>query len=60
MTLGGEIVNSIFVKTEQQKTWLEKLHKIETKLKNTSAQTDELAIFPLENIQELIQDGLYG
>jgi len=60
MTLGGEIVNSIFVKTEQQKTWIEKLHKIETKLKNTSAQTDELAIFPLENIQELIQMGYTG
>jgi len=60
MTLGGEIVNSIFVKTEQQKTWIEKLHKIETKLKNTSAQTDELAIFPMENIQELIQMGYTG
>lgn len=51
------MVNSIFVKTERQKTWLEKLYKKEVNFKNTSGQTDELAIFPTENIQELIQMG---
>jgi alkylation response protein AidB-like acyl-CoA dehydrogenase len=50
-------VISLFVKTERQKTWIAKLYELEIKFKNTSAQTDEEAIFPTENIQDLIQMG---
>lgn len=46
-----------FVKTENQRQWLEKLHVKETKFKNLSAQIDELSIFPKENIQDLIDIG---
>ena len=47
----------LFVKTERQKDWLEKLYKIEEKFKESAAQTDELAIFPKENIQDLVELG---
>lgn len=48
---------NLFVKTEQQKAWLKKLYKKEEKFKETAAQTDELAIFPKDNIQELVDLG---
>ena len=48
---------SLFVKTERQKTWIAKLYELEIKFKNTSIQTDEEAIFPTENIQDLIKIG---
>ncbi|WP_312471639.1 acyl-CoA dehydrogenase family protein [Neobacillus sp.] len=48
---------NLFVKTEKQKTWLQKLREKEEKFKNKSAEIDELAIFPEENIQELVEMG---
>ncbi|MBS4179427.1 acyl-CoA dehydrogenase family protein [Lederbergia citrea] len=48
---------SLFVKTERQKIWLQRLQDIETKFKNQSAEIDELAIFPKENIQDLVDMG---
>ena len=48
---------NLFVKTERQKAWLEKLYKKEEKFKETAAQTDELAIFPKDNIQDLVDLG---
>lgn len=48
---------NLFVKTEQQKAWLQKLYKKEAKFKETAAQTDELAIFPKDNIQDLVDLG---
>ncbi|AOV07839.1 acyl-CoA dehydrogenase family protein [Sporosarcina ureilytica] len=48
---------NLFVKTERQKIWLEKLYKLETKLKENAARTDELAIFPKDNIQALVDLG---
>lgn len=48
---------NLFVKTEQQKAWLKKLYEKEEKFKETAAQTDELAIFPKDNIQELVDLG---
>ncbi|MCZ2257767.1 acyl-CoA dehydrogenase family protein [Sporosarcina sp. G11-34] len=48
---------NLFVKTEQQRQWLKKLHEKETKFKSLSAQIDELSIFPEENIQDLIDIG---
>ncbi|MEH7352239.1 acyl-CoA dehydrogenase family protein [Neobacillus drentensis] len=48
---------TLFVKTEKQKTWLQKLREKEARFKNKSADIDELAIFPEENIQELVEMG---
>lgn len=48
---------NLFVKTEHQRAWLEKLYKKEEKFKETAAQTDELAIFPKDNIQDLVDLG---
>jgi alkylation response protein AidB-like acyl-CoA dehydrogenase len=50
-------VINLFVKTERQKHWLKQLNEKEVKFKSISAQTDEQAIFPVENIQELIEMG---
>jgi len=50
-------VLTLFVKTENQKTWLQKLREKEEKFKSKSAEIDELAIFPEENIQELVEMG---
>ncbi|CAM3893006.1 acyl-CoA dehydrogenase family protein [Lederbergia lenta] len=47
----------LFVKTERQKIWLQKLYEKEKQFKNQSAQIDELAIFPKENIQDLVDIG---
>lgn len=48
---------NLFVKTEPQKKWMQKLYEKETKFKNTSVQTDEFSIFPKDNIQDLIDMG---
>ena len=48
---------NLFVKTDCQKTWLQKLHKKEAQFKDGSAQTDEFARFPKENIKDLVQMG---
>ncbi|WHY78174.1 acyl-CoA dehydrogenase family protein [Neobacillus sp. WH10] len=48
---------NLFVKTKKQKTWLQKLHEKEAKFKSKSAEIDEMAIFPEENIQELVEMG---
>lgn len=47
----------LFVKTESQKSWLQKLQAKGTNFKSKSAEIDELAMFPKENIQELIHIG---
>ncbi|WP_349632714.1 acyl-CoA dehydrogenase family protein [Neobacillus sp. WH10] len=51
------MVLNLFVKTKKQKTWLQKLHEKEAKFKSKSAEIDEMAIFPEENIQELVEMG---
>jgi alkylation response protein AidB-like acyl-CoA dehydrogenase len=48
---------NLFVKTERQKNWLKRLYEKEMKFKNASAQIDEHAMFPIGNIQDLIQMG---
>ncbi len=47
----------LFIKTEKQKMWLEKLRTKEETFKNKAAEIDDLAIFPKENIQELVEMG---
>lgn len=50
-------MQSLFVKTEHQKVWLEKLFEKEAEFKSRSAEIDEKAIFPKQNIQDLIDIG---
>lgn len=47
----------VFIKTESQKNWLQKLHEKEAFFRNKSMETDELSIFPKENFEELISLG---
>jgi alkylation response protein AidB-like acyl-CoA dehydrogenase len=50
-------VNNVFVKIEAQQRWLDRLHTHEEVFKNRSMKNDKLAIFPNENINELVQMG---
>lgn len=47
----------LFIRTEKQKDWLQKLHTKEAQFKNRAAAIDEQAIFPKENIKELVDLG---
>lgn len=47
----------LFIKTESQQSWLQTLQAKGTKFKSKSAEIDELAMFPKENIQELVHIG---
>lgn len=48
---------SLFVKTEMQKAWIKKLYKLEKKFKESAKRIDELAIFPEDNIRDLVDLG---
>jgi alkylation response protein AidB-like acyl-CoA dehydrogenase len=50
-------VLNLFVKTANQQTWLEKMRQKEAIFKSKSAEIDELASFPVENIQDLVEMG---
>lgn len=50
-------MKDLFIKNDIQKQWLEKIYKNEAEFKSRSAETDELAKFPMENIQELVRMG---
>lgn len=50
-------MKDIFIKTALQKRWLKKLEEIEKPIKKSSAQIDELSIFPHENIEVLARSG---
>ncbi|MFB5087575.1 acyl-CoA/acyl-ACP dehydrogenase [Psychrobacillus sp. PGGUH221] len=51
------MLSNIFIKTEKQKKWLDLLHQFEEKFKSKSAEIDELSIFPLENVKDLVGIG---
>lgn len=55
----GEDYNmkDLFVKTNKQRQWLDKLYHLEDRFKQSAQNTDELAQFPKENIQELVELG---
>ncbi|MFJ7936597.1 acyl-CoA dehydrogenase family protein [Sporosarcina sp. NPDC096371] len=48
---------NLFVKTERQTEWLQRLYEKEATFKKSAAEIDELSIFPKENIQALIDIG---
>lgn len=47
-------MSNVFIKTEKQKNWLDKLQQFEEKFKNRSAEIDELSVFPIENMKDLV------
>ncbi len=47
----------LFIKTKQQKLWLEKLYHLEESFKQSAEKTDALAVFPKDNIQQLVNIG---
>ncbi|WHY86867.1 acyl-CoA dehydrogenase family protein [Neobacillus novalis] len=48
---------NLFVKTAIQQTWLQKLRQKEDIFKSKSAEIDEMAAFPEESIQDLVEMG---
>lgn len=50
-------LKGLFIKTEAQKEWLKKLCEKEDAIKEKAAETDELAIFPVNQIKELVDIG---
>ncbi|WP_449295460.1 acyl-CoA dehydrogenase family protein [Paenisporosarcina macmurdoensis] len=47
-------MKNLFIKTEKQKKWLGKLQQFEETFKSRSAEIDELAVFPIENMKDLV------
>lgn len=50
-------MKKLFIKTNKQKEWLEKIEQLEQEIKKSAERTDELAIFPEGNIQKLVEIG---
>ncbi|WP_201317831.1 acyl-CoA dehydrogenase family protein [Paenibacillus sp. EPM92] len=48
---------NLFIRNETQKEWLRRLNEKQTVFKNKADRIDELAIFPTENVLELIDMG---
>lgn len=51
------MTKALFIKTDTQRKWLEKLSTLEEKFKSHSQETDEKARFPKENIKALVDIG---
>ena len=50
-------MNNLFIKTEKQKLWINRLYELEDRFKSKSAEIDEQSIFPKENVEDLIKLG---
>lgn len=50
-------MKDLFIQTDFQRNWLEKLSRLEKSFKEKSAEVDEQARFPKENIQQLVDLG---
>ncbi|MFJ5716045.1 acyl-CoA dehydrogenase family protein [Neobacillus sp. NPDC093127] len=50
-------MHNLFVKSAIQQTWLQKLRQKEDIFRSKSAEIDEMAAFPKENIQDLVEMG---
>lgn len=51
------MVNNLYIKTEKQQKWINRLNELEEKFKSKSAEIDEQSIFPKENVEDLIKLG---
>lgn len=47
----------LFITTDLQREWMDKLSKLEQQFRDSAEQTDRLAAFPKENIQSLVESG---
>ena len=47
----------LFITTDLQREWMDKLSKLEDVIRGSAEQTDRLAAFPKENIQSLVDLG---
>lgn len=54
---GSDVMKDLFIKTEQQREWLEKLSTLEESFKGNAQQIDEESSFPSEHIQALREIG---
>lgn len=50
-------MSNLFIITEKHKKWIDKLQKFEEKFKSSSAEIDELSVFPIENMKDLVALG---
>ncbi|MFD1707410.1 acyl-CoA dehydrogenase family protein [Siminovitchia sediminis] len=50
-------MKDLFIKTDFQQKWLDRLYEKEAAFKSKSAETDQQAKFPMENMQELVRMG---
>ncbi len=50
-------MSNLFIITEKQKKWLGNLQQFEGKFKSRSAEIDELSVFPIENMKDLVGQG---
>ena len=47
-------MSNLYIKTEKQKKWLDKLQQFEDRFKSRSVEIDELSVFPIENMKDLV------
>ena len=50
-------MSNLYIKTKKQQQWIDRLYELEEKFKNKSADIDEYAIFPTENVEDLLRLG---
>ncbi|WP_411747932.1 acyl-CoA dehydrogenase family protein [Psychrobacillus psychrotolerans] len=48
---------NLYIKTEKQQQWINRLEELEDKFKSKSADIDENSIFPKENVDDLLKLG---
>lgn len=57
MIKGDDNLNNLYIKTEKQQLWINRLYELEDKFKSKSADIDEQSIFPKANVEDLIKLG---
>ncbi|SDN46628.1 Acyl-CoA dehydrogenase [Psychrobacillus sp. OK028] len=50
-------MSNLYIKTEKQRQWINRLYELEHKFKSKSAEIDEQSVFPHENVEDLIKLG---
>lgn len=55
--IGGTDMKTLFIRTDKQREWLEKLCCQGDSIRNAAEKTDELAAFPVQQIQGLVEIG---
>lgn len=50
-------MTNLYIKTEKQQQWIDRIYELEHKFKSKSAEIDEQSVFPKENVEDLIKLG---